>query len=102
MKISRILDEMHATMNDLHHSGVVDKKTMRNFDALCLKSIEPMSPAKIKNIREKEHVSQALFALCLNTSASSVKKWETGEKKPSGLALKLLSIIEKKGLSIAL
>ena len=37
-----------------------------------------------------------------NTSISAIQKWETGEKKPSGLALKLLNIIEKKGLRVVL
>lgn len=100
--MSRILEEMHITMHDLHKSGIVDKKTMRNFEGLCLKTVHSLAPTEIKAIREKEHVSQAIFAACLNTSISSVQKWETGEKKPSGLALKLLNIIQKKGLSIIL
>jgi putative transcriptional regulator len=100
--MSRILKEMRTTMYDLYESGLVDKKTMRHFASLCLKSVHPLAPAEIKAIREKEQVSQAVFAACLNTSISSVRKWETGEKKPSGLALKLLNIIQKKGLSIIL
>jgi putative transcriptional regulator len=45
-------------------------------------------------------VSQPVFARYLNTSASTVKKWESGEKQPSGMALKLLSIVRKHGLQI--
>jgi putative transcriptional regulator len=53
-----------------------------------------------KKIREKEHVSQSVFAAYLNTSTSTVQKWEIGDKKPSGIALRLLNLIEKNGLSI--
>jgi putative transcriptional regulator len=45
-------------------------------------------------------VSQPVLARYLNTSASTVKKWETGDKHPSGMALKLLSIVQKHGLEI--
>lgn len=103
MKKSRILDEMHETMSDFYDSGLVDKKTMRDFDVLCLKkTVHDMTPSQIKAIREKAHVSQSVFAIYLNASLSAIRKWETGEKKPSGLALKLLNIIEKNGLDIAI
>lgn len=100
MKKSKILDEMHSTMRDLHSSNLVNKKTMRNFDMLCLKTVHDMTPTQIKHLREKEHISQSIFAAYLNASVSSIKKWETGEKRPSGIALKLLNIIEKKGLAV--
>lgn len=100
--MSRILNEMHESITDLYNEGLVDKKTMRNFDVLCLNKTHSLDPAEIKSIREKEHVSQAIFAAYLNTSVSSIQKWETGEKKPSGLALKLLNIIQRKGLSVVL
>ena len=100
--MSRILQEMHSTMQDLQSNSIVDKKTMRNFDTICLKVVKPLLPEEIKALREKKHVSQAIFAACLNTSLSAVQKWETGEKKPSGLALKLLNLIQNKGLSIIL
>ncbi len=101
MKNSRILNEMHETMSDFYDSGLVDKKTMRDFDVLCLKTVHEMSPVEIKALREKVRVSQSVFAAYLNASLSAIRKWETGEKKPSGLALKLLNIIEKNGLGVA-
>lgn len=69
---------------------------MRKFDILCLKNIHEMKPEDIKQLREKEQVSQSLFAAYLNTSVSAVRKWESGEKHPSGMALRLLNLIEKK------
>jgi len=35
----------------------------------------------------------------LNTSISTVQKWEIGEKRPSGPSLKLLNVIQRKGIA---
>ncbi|WP_230962367.1 MULTISPECIES: helix-turn-helix domain-containing protein [Sphingomonadales] len=51
-------------------------------------------------MREAHRVSQPVFARYLNTSESTVEKWETGAKRPSGMALKLLSIVQKHGLGV--
>ena len=48
----------------------------------------------------RSHVSQPVFARYLNTSESTVQKWESGAKRPSGLALKLLAVVEKHGLKV--
>jgi putative transcriptional regulator len=76
-----------------------DKKTMREFSAKSLSPVPILKPLQIKKIRESEKVSQAVFAAHLNISASAVKKWETGEKRPHGTSLLLLRLISKKGLS---
>jgi len=98
MKTSRILEAVHETALGLYEAGVMDQVTMREFDLLCLPKIEKLEPQKIKAIRETAQVSQAVFAALLNTSVSTVQKWEIGQKRPSGTALKLLHIVEKRGL----
>jgi putative transcriptional regulator len=72
--------------------------TMRHFDRLCLEPVKPLRPAQIRRIRESANVSQAVFAAVLNTSVSSVHKWEIGQKRPTGTALKLLHLVQKNGL----
>jgi putative transcriptional regulator len=99
---SRILSEVHEMAKDLHSAGLIDKRRMREFDALCDLDVEDMPPKAIKSLREKVHVSQAVFAAVLNTSISTVQKWEIGDKKPSGPSLKLLNLIERKGLEAVL
>jgi putative transcriptional regulator len=99
---SRILAEMHETARGLHAAGLIDKRRMREFDALCHLDVEEMPPQKIKALREAAHVSQTVFAAILNTSVSTVQKWEIGEKKPSGPSLKLLTLIHRKGLEAVL
>ena len=72
---------------------------MRGFDEACLTPIRPLKPKEIKAIREREQVSQSVFATYLNVTSSLVSKWERGEKRPSGVSLKLLSLVEKNGLA---
>ena len=95
---SRILGEMHETARGLHGAGLISKRRMGEFDALCHLDVHEIPPQKIKALRENAHVSQAVFAAVLNTSLSTVQKWEIGDKKPSGPSLKLLNLIERKGL----
>mgnify|MGYP000170231630 CR=1 FL=1 len=99
---SRILDEVHETALGLHRIGLVSKRRMGEFDALCHLDVEVMSARRIKRLRQSANVSQAVFAAILNTSISTVQKWEIGDKKPSGPSLKLLNLIERKGLESVL
>ncbi|WP_108647641.1 helix-turn-helix domain-containing protein [Polynucleobacter rarus] len=97
-KNSRIIEEMQETFADLKKSGVINKKQMAEFDALKSLEVKAFQPKVIKQLRTKERLSQAVFAAVLNTSTSTIQKWETGEKKPSGPSLKLLSILKNKGI----
>jgi putative transcriptional regulator len=100
LKRSRILSEVHETASELHRSGAIDKQTMREFDALSLPQVRELSPRQIRALRARTGMSQAVFAVFLNTSVSTVQKWEIGEKKPSGPSLKLLNIIDQKGVEV--
>jgi putative transcriptional regulator len=95
---SPILASVHETVAGLHRIGIVDKATMREFDALCLMPVEPLAPAEIRALRERENVSQPVFAHYLNVRKDAVSKWERGEKRPDGPSLKLLNIVKRKGL----
>ena len=98
--MSDILKVVHDTAKGLHQSEAIDKITMRKFDALCLTTIHEFTAEQVKNLRLKYKLSQPVFARYLNVSDKLVKKWEQGESKPSGAALKILSIVEKKGLDV--
>ena len=76
-----------------------NKQTLRDFETQCLPP--PAYTAEmIRRLRENLHISQAVFAAYLNASISTVQKWENGDKKPSGAAARLLSVIERKGLEV--
>lgn len=98
---SDALESAHESANALYSIGAISKTTLREFDEACLAPVPEYLPAEqIKQLRENSHVSQPVFARYLNTSASTVKQWESGEKRPSGMALKLLSVVQKHGLQI--
>jgi putative transcriptional regulator len=89
---------MRETAAGLMRAGVVGKQTMKEFDALALAPVRDLSPRQIRSIRTQSRMSQAVFAAVLNTSVSTVQKWEIGEKRPSGPSLKLLDVIQRKGI----
>ena len=95
-----ILEVVHESARGLYDAGIVDVTTMHEFDALCLTPIKNFSAQEIKMIRLKEHVSQAVFATYLNTSSSTIRQWEQGDKHPRGTSLKLLNLVANKGLSV--
>lgn len=97
---SKAMAAIHETAADLYQTGGMDKKTMRKFDALCLTPIQKMTPSKIRALRVREKASQTVFAAYLNVTPGLISKWERGEKRPQGASLKLLSLVEKKGLEI--
>lgn len=97
---SKAMEAIHSSASALHKIGAIDKVTMHDFDQSCLIAVPNISPTQIKKIREENRVSQPVFAQYLNTSKSTVQKWEIGVKMPSGMALKLLSIVQKHGLHI--
>ncbi len=96
---SEAMAAIHETMEALQKVGAIGKQTMRRFDDACLTPVLELSPKRIKAIRAREHVSQTVFANYLNVTPNLVSKWERGEKRPSGPALKLLSLVAKHGIA---
>lgn len=99
---SRIFEAVHETASDLHRLGFIDKHKMNKFDALCLEPVPEYDSERIRALRDHLQLSQAVLAAVLNTSLSTVRKWEVGDKHPSGPSLKLLSLLERKGLEAVL
>ncbi len=93
-----ILKSVHETAKGLYKARAMDEMTMREFDALCLTPVKNYTPAQIKRLRRRYKASQSVFAAYLNASPSTVQKWEQGQKKPNGPSLKLLNIVDEKGL----
>lgn len=93
---SDALAAVHETMEVLHEIGAVDKRTMREFDESCLAPVQAMSPEEIRALRERENLSQSVFARYLNVSKNLISDWERGVKRPGGPALRLLTVIKKE------
>jgi putative transcriptional regulator len=95
---SKAMAAIHETAADLHDAGLINKRSMKSFDRLCLTPVRALTPEEIKQIREREKASQAVFARYLNVTTGLVSQWERGEKRPSGASLKLLTLVANKGL----
>jgi len=95
---SDALAAVHETALGLAAAGVMGKRTMKAFDAMCLTPVKKLTAAQIRQIRLREKASQAVFARYLNVTTGLVSQWERGEKHPRGASLKLLTLVAKKGL----
>ena len=98
--VSELREAMHSSAKALHKVGAIDEITMREFDDACLSNVPELAPKDILRLRKANKVSQPVFARYLGISESTVEKWESGAKRPSGMALKLLSLVEKHGLQV--
>ena len=69
---SDALASLHETMEALHEVGAIGNQTMREFDDSCLTPVEPLTPAAIRALRERAHLSQPVFARYFNVSKNLV------------------------------
>ena len=69
---SDALASVHETALGLTEAGVMPKRTMKTFDALCLTPVKDLSPAEVRAIRLREQASQAVFARYLNVTPGLV------------------------------
>ena len=96
----RLNDVILEMAQGLYDIDAIDTITMREYESLNIPKVHDLEPQQIKKIRLKEKVSQAVFAKFLNAAVHTVRDWEQGKKHPSGVSLRLLNLIEEKGLSI--
>ena len=89
---------VHETALGMAEAGVMSKRTMKDFDEMCLTPVEEMAPEDIRALRLRENASQAVFARYLNVTTGLVSQWERSEKRPRGTSLKLLTLVAKNGL----
>ena len=95
---SEIMASIHETIEGLYSTGAIDKQTMRRFDEMCLTPVREFTAEDIRRLRDRENLSQPVLARYLNVTKGLVSQWERGEKHPRGASLKLLALIERKGL----
>ena len=51
---------------------------------------------RVKRVRERLNMSQAIFARSLNASDATVRAWEQGKRLPDGPSRRLLELAEKQ------
>jgi len=95
---SRLFEAVHETAKDLYNLGFIDKRALQTYDAHCIEPVPNYTPKQIRMLRDRYRISQAVLAAMLNTSLSTIQKWEIGDKHPGGPSLKLLNILDRKGI----
>jgi putative transcriptional regulator len=98
---SRIFQAVHEGAGDLYRLGFIDKRRMAHYDAMCL-APQDYDAEKVRALRDRLRLSQAALADVLGASASTVRKWEAGDKHPSGPSRRLLDILDRKGIEAVL
>ena len=87
--------DLVGDMRDLaeHYEGK-KKLTLRTFTVVA--PAPKFSPPEIVELREARKLSRPLFARILNVPVVTVRKWESGERMPSGAALRLLEVMRAR------
>ncbi len=103
---SRLAEALLKTADDMRRIGIIDidthaKITLRHLGKSTV-TAEPISGDEIRQVREQAHLSQAVFARCLNVTTGYVSQLERGTKRPTGAALALLNVIRRKGIEVVL
>jgi putative transcriptional regulator len=106
-KPSRLAREMVETAVGMHNAGLLDratyeKITMRHPGAAGLPKVAPVTAEQIRRMRQRAHMSQAVFARHLNLTVGYISQLERGAKQPTGAALALLNVIKRKGIEAIL
>jgi putative transcriptional regulator len=106
-KPGRLTKALLETADDMRRVGVMDaathqKITLRHLGDKAAAKDEPITAKDIRELRERAHLSQAVFARYLKLTTGYVSQLERGAKRPTGPALVLLNIIRRKGIEVIL
>ncbi len=106
-KPSRLTTALLETADDMRRVGVMDaatheKITLRHLGGKADSVPEPITGEEIRSLRERAHLSQAVFARYLNLTVGYVSQLERGAKRPTGPALVLLNVIRRRGIEAIL
>jgi putative transcriptional regulator len=106
-KPSRLTKALLETADDMRRVGVLDaagheKITLRHLGTKFPAAASRISGDEIRSLRERAHLSQAVFARYLNLTVGYVSQLERGAKRPTGPALAMLNVIRRKGIEAIL
>lgn len=91
--MNKFFEDLKAGLTE----AVEHKKGKINLRSDAIEVPQPPSQYKgseIKKIRERLKYSQGVFAKLLNVSIKTVQSWESGLRKPSHSALRLIELVD--------
>ena len=92
--MGKLFDDLKAGLEEV----IAHEKGKIHLRSIAIEIPEPPAeykPKDIKKIRENYRYSQGVFAKILNVSLNTVRSWESGNRRPSHSALRLIEIIDK-------
>jgi len=91
-----VKNAISETVQGLVDLGIQISFTEKELKTLGVK-IKPVeiTPKQIRAVRLQRQLSQAVFAKVLNVSASSVRQWEQGQRRPTGSTKVLLELLQR-------
>jgi putative transcriptional regulator len=96
--MSNIQDTINDIAHGLHRAELIDKKTLRELTDDELPMLHEYTGEEIRQLRQCQHLSQAVFAKYLNVSPAMIRSLEQGKRHAHGAILKLLNILERHGI----
>ena len=103
-KLKEMLEEAHElnALGLMPDEEVLQIQTLAQMRALnkSIAALKEMSGDEIRAMRTRLGMSQSILAHAMGMSKESVSKWERNEVKPAGPALRILNLLDSKGLGI--
>jgi len=96
--MSSLQETIHDIAHGLHRAKIIDKKTLRDLVEDDLPAVVEYTSEEIQALRNKQKLSQAVFAKYLNVSPALIRGLEQGKRHAHGAILKLLNIIDRHGI----
>ncbi|MCE0496968.1 MAG: helix-turn-helix domain-containing protein [Methylacidiphilales bacterium] len=86
---------LESLRDHLAHLEGKKKLTLRTWTVSVPDPVKPFKAKEIAAIRADLQLSQPVFAKVLNVPVATARSWESGRRKPTGAALRLLQIVKK-------
>ncbi len=97
--MSNIQDTIDNIAHGLHAAKIIEKKTLRELTDNELPILIEYTGEEIQKLRNKQHISQSVFAKYLNVSPAMIRSLEQGQRHAQGAILKLLNIVDRHGIT---
>lgn len=97
--VDSLAASLHESMADLALLGHLSPHDLAEAETVLLKPNTPPTGAEIRALRKREGATQSVFAHYLGVSVNTVSQWERGERTATGTSAKLLSLVERHGLT---
>lgn len=98
------LKRLHGMAKRYNALGVVKDETVAAIDAAItardIPAVRAMTGTQIREVRTRNNMSQAALAMTIGMSVESVSKWERNECKPNKAALRIINLLDAKGLKM--